>query len=215
MILLSNSTESLELRTSSNALLNVSVSYAASSVAHFITTSVVSSDRAVVLAAPTSGTRQVTQICMRNNGDIPCYVSVFKVVSGIATEVCASTQIPAGGAISYTDATGFTLLNVIESGTYGKVTPLLIGVSTVSAGAAVCKQAKKCTVQAVLSGTGTATVLVEISNTGTHWSPLGTFTLNTAADSTGAFPTDTTWGYMRGNVTAITGSSYVSILVGA
>lgn len=58
------------------------------------------------------------------------------------------------------------------------------------------------------SGSGAATVLVQVSNDNTNWLTLGTIglTLGTAATSDG-FASRARWKYVRGNVTAISGTT--------
>ena len=58
------------------------------------------------------------------------------------------------------------------------------------------------------SGAFSATVTVEVSNDGTNFDTLGTITLSgtaTTADSD-SFTSDAPWLYVRGNVTAISGT---------
>lgn len=64
--------------------------------------------------------------------------------------------------------------------------------------------------QAIVAGTGavTATVVVEVSNDGTNFLTLGTITLSgtTSANDGFAVGFGCKWAYVRGNVTAITGT---------
>ncbi len=59
------------------------------------------------------------------------------------------------------------------------------------------------------SGTGSATIVIEVSNNGTVWlaSPLGTITLTLGTTATAdGFQADTSFAYMRARVTAISGT---------
>lgn len=66
------------------------------------------------------------------------------------------------------------------------------------------------------SGTGAATVNIEVSNDGNNWLNLGTITLTIGTTETSdGFAFDATWAYVRGNVTSISGtgasvSGYIS-----
>ncbi len=94
----------------------------------------------------------------------------------------------------------------------GLVTTLLSAVTATGAGVSAQPKGTKRTFQAVgatSGGTGTATVRVEVSNTGitNEWLTLGTMTLalsTTAA--TDGFASDAVWPFVRGNVTAISGT---------
>lgn len=60
---------------------------------------------------------------------------------------------------------------------------------------------------AVSSSTGSATVDVEVSNDGTNFITLGTISLSlTTSTSSDGFVSTTAWRYVRGNVTAISGT---------
>lgn len=68
------------------------------------------------------------------------------------------------------------------------------------------------------SGTGAATVVVEVSLTGAtnEWITLGTITLTLGTTvTTDGFASDAPWTYVRGNVTAISGTgASVDLLIG-
>ncbi len=66
----------------------------------------------------------------------------------------------------------------------------------------------KATFQGVVTGTGsvTATVLVEVSNDKTNWLTLGTITLSGTTTASDGFAADAPWAWVRGNVTALTGT---------
>lgn len=61
---------------------------------------------------------------------------------------------------------------------------------------------------ATVVGTGavSATVIVEVSNTGTYWITLGTITLSGTTSATDGFVGDDTWQFVRGRVSAISGT---------
>jgi len=57
------------------------------------------------------------------------------------------------------------------------------------------------------SGAGSATVKVQVSNDNSNWIDLGTITLTLATTSSSdGFSSDAPWRYVRGNVTAISGT---------
>lgn len=66
------------------------------------------------------------------------------------------------------------------------------------------------------SGAGSATIDVEVSNDNTNWITQGTITLTLATTvSDDGFTTDAPWKYVRGNVTAISGTgAKVSLILG-
>ncbi len=71
--------------------------------------------------------------------------------------------------------------------------------------------------QAVVAGTGavTATVVVEVSNDGTNWDTLGTITLSGTTIDSDSFGNVVQWCFVRGNVTAISGTgAAVTLSVG-
>lgn len=96
---------------------------------------------------------------------------------------------------------------------------LLNGVTSVAAGSAVNGISGGKTYQAsgsTSSGTGSATVLVQCSNDSTNWDTLGTITLTLGTSSTSnSFASDDRCAYVRGNVTALTGTgATVSLIAG-
>lgn len=92
----------------------------------------------------------------------------------------------------------------------GVVHNLLVKATTVAAGASYLKPSVKCTFQAAgttTSGTGSATVKAQASNNDTDWLDLGTITLTLSTTSTSdGFTVEAPWRYVRGNVTAISGT---------
>ena len=65
------------------------------------------------------------------------------------------------------------------------------------------------TVQAVVSGTGavSSTVVIQVSNDGTNWLPLGTLTLSGTTSATQGLALNAHWVYIRGNITALSGTA--------
>jgi len=66
------------------------------------------------------------------------------------------------------------------------------------------------------SGSGAATILIQVSNDGTNWITAGTITLTlgTAATNDG-FASDAKWTFVRANVTALSGTgASVTVLMG-
>jgi hypothetical protein len=99
-----------------------------------------------------------------------------------------------------------------------RLAKMLEGVSAVSTGDAHGpQQGKMKSYQAVVYGTGavTATVIIQVSNNNVDWEDMITFTLSgVTRDSDGA-STEAPWLYVRGKVTAITGTNAkVDVLVG-
>ena len=96
---------------------------------------------------------------------------------------------------------------------------LLTDVLVTGAGAGKRRPRASSTFQAVGSvsaSTGAATIVVEVSNDGVNWLTLGTIplTLGTSATADG-FASDAPWVFVRGNVTAISGTdAAVSLLMG-
>lgn len=75
------------------------------------------------------------------------------------------------------------------------------------------------TVQATVAGTGavTATVIVEFSNDGIGWvsDSTGTLSLTGTTTASSGFVNTAPWGYIRGRVTAISGTTAaVTVTVG-
>lgn len=73
----------------------------------------------------------------------------------------------------------------------------------------------KATFQGTVSGTGavTATVLVEVSNNAVNWLTLGTITLSGTTTASDGFAADAPWVWVRGNVTAISGTGAAVTLI--
>lgn len=98
-----------------------------------------------------------------------------------------------------------------SAGGAGAVTTLLSAVTATGAGTTTNMLGGRCSFQAVANGTSgafSATVVVQVSNDNTNWETLGTISLAgtaTTADSDG-FASDAPWAYVRGNVTAISGT---------
>jgi hypothetical protein len=70
-------------------------------------------------------------------------------------------------------------------------------------------------VGAVSTSTGAATIAVQVSNDNANWLTLGTITLAlTTTSSSDGFASDAPWAFVRGNVTAISGTgAAVSLIV--
>lgn len=71
--------------------------------------------------------------------------------------------------------------------------------------------------QAAVVGTGavSATVAVEVSNDETNWDTLGTITLSGTTSDSDGFASIAPWCFVRGNVTAISGTgAAVTLTVG-
>lgn len=76
----------------------------------------------------------------------------------------------------------------------------------------------RCSYQAIANGSAgafAATVAVQVSNDGTNWETLGTLTLSGTATTADAdsFMADTPWQYVRGYVTAISGTDATATLL--
>lgn len=99
----------------------------------------------------------------------------------------------------------------------GEKFTLLSAVTATGAGRHVGFSQGRCTFQAVANGSSgaySATVVVQVSNDATNWETLGTISLSgtaTTADSDG-FAADAPWLYVRGNVTAISGTGATATL---
>ena len=91
-----------------------------------------------------------------------------------------------------------------------RVITLLADAIAQGAGAAFQPAEKQRTFQvngATSSGTGAATVKIEVSNNGSDWLTLGTVSLTLGTTSTSdGFVSDAPWGYVRANVSAISGT---------
>ena len=88
---------------------------------------------------------------------------------------------------------------------------LLNGVTATGAGAGVAINTPpegSATFQAVVAGTGVvqATVNVEVSNNNTDWEVAATISLNGTTRAHDGFSMSAPWAYVRGNVTAISGT---------
>ena len=92
------------------------------------------------------------------------------------------------------------------------VLPLLTAVTATGAGSGYRKPNTKCSLQAkgrTTAGVGAATVVVQVSNTDVDadYISMGTISLTLGTTSTAdGFVTDSSWTYIRGNVTAISGT---------
>lgn len=107
-----------------------------------------------------------------------------------------------------------------SAGGANAVTTLLSAVTSSGPGASVAGTGKR-TFQAVLdANTGasmSATVDIEVSNDGTNFITLGKITLSGTGGTTetDGFTSDAPWAYVRGNVTAISGTgANVSLYMG-
>lgn len=92
---------------------------------------------------------------------------------------------------------------------------LLNGVLVTGAGAALQTSARQRTFQGKVVGTGavTATIKVEVSLDGVNFIVIGTITLSGTTEAFDGFATEAPWEYVRGNVTAITGTSAAATLL--
>lgn len=86
---------------------------------------------------------------------------------------------------------------------------LINGATAVSTGNIVPVQTGNRTFQATVTGTGavTATVSVEVSNDGKNFLNLATIDLSGTGSNTDGFASDAVWEYVRGRVTAISGTN--------
>ncbi|MGH6625152.1 MAG: hypothetical protein ACRECD_01170 [Burkholderiaceae bacterium] len=96
---------------------------------------------------------------------------------------------------------------------------LLTAATTVAAGSRVAGVSGQKTFQAsgsTSSGTGAATILVQGSHDGTNWDTIGTISLTLATTtSSDSFASNDRYAYVRGNVTAISGTgAAVSLTAG-
>ena len=83
----------------------------------------------------------------------------------------------------------------------------------------IYKDAPKATIQAsgsTTAGSGSATIVIEVSNDDTNWITAGTITLTLGTTSTtDGFTTDAPWKYIRARVTALSGTgASVTALMG-
>jgi hypothetical protein len=111
--------------------------------------------------------------------------------------------------LEWTDGANTVERQVIAQGG-GLVTTLLSAGTATGAGTAATPRGTKRTFQAVgttSSGTGAATVQVQVSNDNTNWLTLGTMSLSLSTTATtDGFASDAVWPFVRGNVTAISGT---------
>lgn len=100
-------------------------------------------------------------------------------------------------------------VNTVETQA-SKVHTLLNAATVVAAGSSYLKPATKCTFQAAgttTAGAGSATIKVQVSNNDSDWLDLGTITLTlSTTSSSDGFTAEAPWKYVRGNVTAISGT---------
>lgn len=100
----------------------------------------------------------------------------------------------------------------------GSLTKLIDGATATGAGTAKHMPATgRVTFQAsgtTSAGAGAATIKVQVSNDNSNWLDLATIslTLSTTADTAGT-AVDANWGYVRGNVTALSGTDAAVTLV--
>lgn len=89
------------------------------------------------------------------------------------------------------------------------ITTLLNAVTSTGAGASVQPSLPQRTFEAVVAGTGavTATVLIQVSNDDTNWLTQSTITLSGTTSAADGVALEAPWAYVRGNVSAITGTS--------
>lgn len=68
----------------------------------------------------------------------------------------------------------------------------------------------------VSTSTGSATIIIEVSNDGTNFKTLGTISLSlTTSETSDGFVVDAPWAFVRANVTVISGTdATVSVLMG-
>lgn len=112
------------------------------------------------------------------------------------------------------DVKGNKGASYVLTGTAGgaaSVVTLLSAVTSTGAGTSQSLPSGRCTFQAIANGTSgafSATVIVQVSNDNTNWEDAITFSLSgtaTTADSAGN-TLDAPWAYVRGNVSAISGT---------
>jgi hypothetical protein len=98
----------------------------------------------------------------------------------------------------------------LKSGKVYNLTPAA-GVTTTGAQQAIYKDSPYSAIQATVIGTGavTATIKIEVSLDGVYWcvTPAGTITLSGTDSTSDGFATQSSWKYIRANITAITGTS--------
>lgn len=100
-----------------------------------------------------------------------------------------------------------------------KYANMMIGVITPGPGVTVEAPSGSSTIQAVgatTAGAGAATIVIEVSNDGANWLTYDiiSLTLSTTTASAGV-EMDAPWAYVRGNVTAISGTgAHLSLIMG-
>jgi len=115
MLLLTDTTHSVELVTSSTSALHVVASWVDITTSDFTpgstNTTISSATDTAIIAAPASSTqRQVKEVTIRNAGAAANVVTVQKDVSGTEYELTPDVTLAAGEALCYTDGQGwFTL----------------------------------------------------------------------------------------------------------
>ena len=96
---------------------------------------------------------------------------------------------------------------------------LLNAVTVTGAGASVTGNSARTTFQAVgvmSSGTGSATVKIQVSNNNSQWDDAGVISLTlTTSPSSGIFVLNAPWVYVRGNVSALSANGTVSLYMGS
>ena len=94
---------------------------------------------------------------------------------------------------------------------------LLSGATATGAGSTVEPETAARAFQAsglTSSGAGSATVLVQVSADGTNWMTLATITLTlTTSTSSDGLHSTTLWKYVRGNISAISGTGAAVTLI--
>ena len=101
----------------------------------------------------------------------------------------------------------------------GKTYNLLDAKTTTGAGTQIFKDSPYATFQVsgtTTAGSGSAVVVIQVSNDATNWITAGTVTLTLGtASTTDGFTTQAPWKYVRANVTTLTGTgASVSALMG-
>jgi len=107
-------------------------------------------------------------------------------------------------------------VNIIQT---GRVHNLLTDVIATGEGSSYLKPSTRVSFQAsgtTSAGTGAVSILVQGSNDGTNWLTLGTISLTLGTVSTtDGFVNESTWKYLRGNVSSISGTNAtVTLLMG-
>ncbi len=102
-----------------------------------------------------------------------------------------------------------TVSTCVFAGNFPASTVMLQSVTAVGVGSNFSATSANRTFQATETGTGTvsATVEVQASDDGVGWVTLGTITLSGTSPATDGFASSAAWQEVRGNVTAISGTS--------